>query len=83
MQILKNKTMAIMIALLLTISIGTSVVFEQPVNAHTPPWIFTTYAYISASPNPVGVGQQALIYVWIDYTIQGNLISNDIRHYNA
>jgi hypothetical protein len=82
MQILKNKTMAIMIALLLTISIGTSVVFEQPVNAHTPPWIFTTYAYISASPNPVGVGQQALIYVWIDYTIQGNLISNDIRFRN-
>jgi outer membrane protein assembly factor BamB len=74
--------MAIMITLLLTISIGTSVVFEQPVIAHTPPWIFTTYAYISASPNPVGVGQQALIYVWIDYTIQGNVITNDIRFRN-
>ena len=28
-----------------------------------PPWQFTTYAYISAAPNPVGVGQNALIYV--------------------
>ena len=50
-----------------------------PVQAHTPPWIFTTQAYIAASPNPVGVGQQALLYVWLQYTIQGVSIANDIR----
>ena len=74
--------MAIMIAILLTISISASITLESTVQAHTPPWIFTTYAYISANPNPVGVGQQALIYVFIDYTIQGNSIENDIRFRN-
>ena len=82
MQILKNKTMAIMFAMLLTISFSSLIMLEPNVQAHTPPWIFTTYAYVSANPNPVGVGQQALIYVWIDYTIQGNSIDNDIRFRN-
>jgi hypothetical protein len=29
--------------------------------------------------NAVGVGQQALIYMWTDYTIQGNQISNKLQ----
>ncbi len=82
MQILKDKTIAIVVTLILITSMSVPFVDVPAANAHTPPWIFTTYAYISASPNPVGVGQQALIYVWIDYTIQGNLISNDIRFRN-
>ena len=80
MQTLK-KTMAIVIITVLAVSAGASV-FEISVTAHTPPWIFTTHGFISAAPNPVGVGQQALIYVWLDYTIQGNQIDNNIRFRN-
>ncbi len=25
-----------------------------------------TYAYINASPNPIGVGQTAHVYMWLD-----------------
>jgi len=81
MQTLKNKTMAIVIITVLAVSAGASV-FEISVTAHIPPWIFTTHAFISAAPNPVGVGQQTLIFVWQDYTIQGNQIDNTIRFRN-
>ena len=70
-----------MIITVLAVSAGASV-FEISVTAHTPPWIFTTHAFISAAPNPVGVGQQTLIFVWQDYTIQGNQIDNNIRFRN-
>jgi len=82
MQIFSKKNMAIIFTVILTVSMLATIALEPNVTAHTPPWIFTTYAYISAAPNPVGVGQQALIYVWIDYTIQGNLLTNDIRFRN-
>jgi outer membrane protein assembly factor BamB len=82
MQILKNKTMAIMIAVFLTISMSAAVMLEPGVQAHTPAWQFTTVAYIAAAPNPVGVGQQALIFVWLDYTCQGVSIDNNIRFRN-
>jgi hypothetical protein len=81
METLRNRTMAILIITVLAVSAGASV-FEISVTAHTPPWIFTTHAYISAAPNPVGVGQQTLIFVWQDYTIQGNQIDNNIRFRN-
>src|SRR5512138_1486489 len=73
--------MAVLFVTLLAASTG-AVFFDVTVTAHSPPWIFTTNAYISANPNPVGVGQQALIYVWLDYTIQGNMIDNTIRFRN-
>ncbi len=33
---------------------------------HDPPLTLTTYAYVAASPNPVGVNQQVFIVMWID-----------------
>ena len=36
------------------------------VNAHTPPWNIPTYAYVSFSPNTVGVGQYTQIVMWLD-----------------
>ncbi|MGB8275394.1 MAG: hypothetical protein WCF16_09035, partial [Alphaproteobacteria bacterium] len=35
-------------------------------NAHTPPWNIPTYAYIVAAPDPIGVGQTAHVYMWLD-----------------
>ena len=34
--------------------------------AHDPPWTISTYAYVVASPNPVGIGQTAYVNAWID-----------------
>jgi len=35
-------------------------------SAHTPPLDITTNAYIAGLPNPIGVGQSTLIYMWLN-----------------
>jgi hypothetical protein len=82
MQMIKNKTMAIIIALILVTSTAITLVDLPKADAHTPAWQFTTYAYIYASPNPVGTGQQVLIFMWLDNTIQGNPDNTAIRFHN-
>ena len=82
MHNLKSKAMAIFIVLVLTISIGASTFLLPDVSAHSPEWIITTYAYATATPNPVGVGQQMLIFGWLDNTINGVDITNNIRFHN-
>ena len=32
----------------------------------SPGWNIPTYAYISAAPDPIGVGQTTHIYMWLD-----------------
>jgi len=64
MKILKNKTMAILIAAVLTLSMGAPMMLT--VSAHTPAWNIPTYAYITATPNPIGVGQTMQVYMWLD-----------------
>ncbi len=66
MKLLKNKMLAILIAAILTISIGTSMTLLPNTNAHTPAWDIPTYAYIIAAPSPIGVGQNAHVYMWLD-----------------
>ena len=66
MQKLKSKAMAILIAAILTFSIGASMTHIPSASAHTPPWIIPTYAYIVAEPNPIGVGQRLVVYMWIN-----------------
>ena len=83
MQMNKNKTMAIMIALILTISMSGPLITPLPTaSAHTPPWIITPVAYAYATPTPIGVGQTGLIYGWLNYVINGVLITNNIRFHN-
>jgi hypothetical protein len=67
---------------ILTLSIGASLASLQPTNAHTPAWSIPTYAYIQAVPNPVGVGQAALVYMWIDKIADGAELGNNIRFQN-
>ncbi len=57
--------MAILIAAILTISIGGSIALLPNASAHTPAWQIPTYAYIEAAPHLVGVGQSDLIYCWL------------------
>jgi hypothetical protein len=60
----KSKTMAIAVALFLMFVMAASLVALPAANAHDPPWTNITYMYIACSPNPVGVGQQMLIFAW-------------------
>jgi hypothetical protein len=66
MQKIKNKTMAILIIALLAISISASLILLPATKAHNPPWNIATVAYVNVSPNPVGIGQTALIVMWIE-----------------
>ena len=76
---MKTKNLALLIVFLLMISTIPSL---TTVTSHTPPWNFPTHAYISVAPNPVGVGQEALIIFWMDRTIQGTALTNQIRYRN-
>ncbi len=82
MQNFKNKTMAILIALILTISMTTSIMLTPTTSAHTPAWEITPVAYCYAAPSPVGVGQSGLIYGWLNYVIAGSSVHNQIRFEN-
>ena len=70
MKIGKNKlkTTAIAFVLLLTISAMFAVL--PIVSAHDPPWEIPTWSFISVSPNPIGVNQDALLVFWVnDYPV--------------
>ena len=43
-----------------------TVAFLPTTRAHSPAWSIPTYAYINAGPSPIGVGQQAHVYMWLD-----------------
>jgi hypothetical protein len=65
MKFTKNKTMAIMIATILTISMGASMTLIPNANAHKPALNIPTESYINVAPNPIGVGQAATINFWL------------------
>ena len=49
--------MAILIAAILTISIGATAILPNT-SAHTPPYNIPTYAFCNVGTNPVGLGKQ-------------------------
>src|SRR3990172_9345027 len=65
MQKIKNKTFAILIAAILTISMGASIILLPNADAHTPPWSLPTYAFINIAPAPIGVGQTVNVNLWL------------------
>jgi len=86
MKNLKSKSMAILIAAILTISMGASMMLLPSANAHTPAWIITSYAYLTVNPSPVGVGQPVGVYMWVDHAMSGASevpgAGNDVRRHN-
>jgi hypothetical protein len=80
MKIGKKTTLSI--AILLMISIGSSMVMIPTANAHTPPLQIPTFASIQAVPNPIGVGQSTHIFMWIDKILSSAAIANDYRWHN-
>ena len=81
MQKLKSKTMAILIAAILTFSM-TSMMLIPTVHA---PLIgdIHIYAYINAEPNPCGVNQQIEIIMWVQDVFGANaMLTNTYRFSN-
>jgi hypothetical protein len=78
MKTFKNKTLAIMIALILTISMS-AIMLQPTVTAHSPPYTIISYAYITAAPQPIGVGQPMSVSFWVDYPMPGASLNNNIR----
>jgi hypothetical protein len=66
MKTLKNRITAIAIATFLMLSMTASIVLTPNAVAHYPAWNIPTYAYIVAAPDPIGVGQEAHVYMWLD-----------------
>ena len=74
----KHKFATIALILLLTISIPFAAL--PAATAHDPPWTIATHAYLTVAPNPVGVGQQVFVTMWIDKPLLGGEATNDVRH---
>ena len=62
----KNK-ITIAIALFLVLTIVVTLVVLPVANAHDPVWNIQPYCYITASPDPVGVGQPVIVVFWLNY----------------
>ena len=73
-----NKRFISTIVLLLLATMAVSMLALPTVNA--PDYI--TFAYIHVSPNPIGVGQDAFVVVWIDKTMAGVAVTNNYRFQN-
>ena len=67
-----NKTKICTISLVLTLTIVAVFVPLTLVSAHEPGWIIPTYSYITASPNPVGVGQEMFVLFWVNWVPPGS-----------
>ncbi len=77
-----NGKKTAIIATILVLTIAIPLVAIPIVNAHTPPWAITCFAYINAAPNPVGVGQQVSILSWVDKPRANAQLSNENRMHN-
>ena len=82
MKILKSKIFAIFISLFLMLSMCASLMLMPNAVAHTPSWQIPTYAYISAAPNPVGIGQQVSVFMWLTNFYYGAAVVNNARFHN-
>ena len=82
MQTNKNKTLAIVITIILAFSMTQTLTFSPTTSAHTPAWTIATFPHIYAATDPVGVGQKAYVYMWLCPTYPDELITNDYRFHN-
>jgi outer membrane protein assembly factor BamB len=69
------------IALFLTISMVLPFAVQSTASAHNPIWNIPSFAYVSVAPSPIGVGQTAQVYMWVDIPMPSAAITNDIRRH--
>ena len=63
-----TKKMIVTIALILSLTLSAILVTLPVATAHDPPWNIKTYTYVSVAPNPIGVNQEVLVYMWLSET---------------
>ncbi len=68
--------------LFLLFAMTGSLLLVPSTEAHTPAWKINSYAYLFAAPDPIGVGQNTYISMWIDVSLPGSMITNNIRREN-
>jgi hypothetical protein len=61
-----TKSVLCAIALILLLSLSTFMAILPTANAHDPAWTVPTFAYLTVSPNPIGVNEQASVVFWLD-----------------
>jgi hypothetical protein len=61
-----DKTKTASIALILMLTFSATILALPIVSAHEPAWTVPTWSYVNVTPNPVGVGQQAVVVFWCD-----------------
>jgi len=77
LQISKNRTLAIAITIILSFSMTASMMLAPTAHASTN---IPVYAYISAAPNPTGVGQGVEVIMWVNVIFGNNAeIPNNYR----
>jgi hypothetical protein len=79
MKISMGKSKTALIALFLAISMVFPYALQSTASGHTPSWTITSFAYVSVAPSPIGVGQTAQVYMWVDTPVPSAAASNDIR----
>jgi hypothetical protein len=63
---LYKKQLSTAIAIALTLTIAATLIALPIANAHTPAWDIKTNAYVTAAPNPIGVGEYTTLVCWVD-----------------
>ncbi|MCW4017542.1 MAG: hypothetical protein NWF00_02480 [Candidatus Bathyarchaeota archaeon] len=61
-----NKMAAFAVSLLLLSSVALTYTSLPVTNAHQPSWSISTWCYIAAQNNPIGVNQEVLIIFWLN-----------------
>ncbi len=69
------------IALFLMLSMTVPYTMLLTASAHTPAWSIQSFAYVTAAPNPIGVGQTVQIYMWVDTPMPNAAVTNDYRRH--
>jgi len=62
---MKGKSMAILIAAILTISIGVPMTLIPSASAHTPPYNIKLFAFMNVGPDICGLGQSVNLGFWL------------------
>jgi hypothetical protein len=78
----KNKTITLLITLVLLTIIAIPMASLPQANAHTPTWNIPSFGYLVTAPNPVGVGQRVSIMMWVDLPMPNAAVTNDIRRHD-
>jgi len=68
--------------LTITLILVLTTLFVLPINSTAAQTEITSYAYMQAIPNPIGVHQTTYITMWVDAPLPDATVDNDIRRHD-